>query len=87
MTGVQVIAQPDPSRRMHSDAWRSGVTDAEGRVTFEGMAPGDYLLFATETIPAEGWQDPAVLKRHEGKALPVKLDEAARKVVVLTVTS
>lgn len=87
LSGVLVIAVPDPARRVHSDAWRSGVTGDDGKVQFEGMVPGDYLLFATETIPAEAWQDPAVLKRHETKGLAVKLEEAARKVVVFSVTS
>ena len=87
LEGVLVVAVPDPARRMHSDTWRSGVTGPDGKVRFEGMAPGDYLLFATETVPADAWQDPAVLKRHESKGLAVKLEEAARKVVVFPVTS
>ena len=87
MAGVLVIAVPDPTRRVHSDAWRNAVTGDDGKVRFEGMVPGDYLFFATETIPAEGWQDPAVLKRHESKGLAVKLDQATRKLIVISVTS
>jgi hypothetical protein len=87
LAGVLVIAVPDPTRRVHSDEWRSGVTGADGKVQFEGMKPGDYLLFATETIPADAWQDPAVLKRHENRGQHVRLDEAGRKVIVLTVMS
>jgi hypothetical protein len=87
MAGVLVIAVPDPTRRMHSDAYRSGVTDAEGRVKFEGMVPADYQVFATETVPAEAWQDPAVLKRHDGKGLPINLAEGAVRVVELRISS
>ena len=87
MSGVLVIAVPDPTRRLHSDAFRSGVTDAEGRVKFEGVVPADYALFATETIAADAWQDPAVLKRYEGKGLAVKLAEGAVQLVELRITS
>ena len=87
MAGVMVIAVPDPTRRMHSDAYRSGVTDAEGKVKFEGVAPADYTLFASDTLAAEAWQDPAVLKRFDGKALAVKLAEGAVRLVELRITS
>jgi hypothetical protein len=88
MEGVLVMVVPEPGRRIHSDEWRSGVTDAKGGVQFEGMAPGTYLLFATETIPAEAWQDPAVLKRYENRlGPPLKVEEGARHLRVLTVIS
>ena len=88
MQGVLVMVVPEPGRRIHSDEWRSAVTDAEGRVRFEGMAPGNYLVFATETIPAEEWQNPEVLKRYENRlGPPAKLDEGVRVLRVLTVIS
>ena len=87
MAGVLVVAVPDTTRRMHSDAYRSGVTDAEGRVKFEGVVPAGYALFATETVPADAWQDPGVLKRHEGKGLAVTLTEGDVRLVELRISS
>ena len=56
-------------------------------MVIEGMVPAAYVLFATETVPAEAWQDPAVWKRHDGKGLAVTLVEAAARLVELRITS
>jgi hypothetical protein len=87
MAGVLVIAVPDASRRNLTDAYRSAVTDATGRAKFEGLVPGDYTLFATETLAAESWQDPAVLKRFQPRGEAVRLGEGAVRAVELRITS
>jgi protocatechuate 3,4-dioxygenase beta subunit len=86
IAGVLVMAVPEASRRSNGEAFRSAVTDSTGRVKLEGVAPGTYTLFATETIPAESWQDPAVLKRLEARGHVVKVGEAAVSVVELRIT-
>lgn len=70
MTGVLVIAVPSGARRNFTEAYRSAVTDVTGRVKLDSVVPGDYTLFATETLAAEAWQDPAVLNVSRPGARP-----------------
>ena len=85
--GVLVIAVPDRSRRTLSRGYRSATTGADGRARIDGLAPGEHVLFATETIEALDWQDPAVLERQEGRGTPVQLREGENKSVTLKITS
>jgi len=82
-----VIAVPDRSRRTLSRGYRSATTGADGRARIDGLAPGEHVLFATETIEALDWQDPAVLERQEGRGTPVQLREGENKSVTLKITS
>jgi hypothetical protein len=73
LAGVLVIAVPPANRRGQSSAYRSGTTGADGRARIE-LAAGDYMLFASDSVDAADWQDPAVLQRYEtrGTALTIR---------------
>jgi hypothetical protein len=86
IVGALVIAVPDVSQRQNSEAFRTAVTDSAGRVKLEGMWPGTYTFFATETLAADAWQDPAVIKRLEARGQMVKLTEGAVLLIELRIT-
>jgi hypothetical protein len=87
VSGVLVIAVPDAERRNQSRAYRSATTGGDGRARIEGLSPGDYTLFASETIEAGDWQDPAVLQRQESRGTAVTVREGETKTVSLRITS
>jgi hypothetical protein len=43
-------------------------TDQNGQFTLQGIAPGEYKLFAWEDIEPGRYMDPEFLKPHESKA-------------------
>jgi beta-lactamase regulating signal transducer with metallopeptidase domain len=59
-----------PSRRLGTQNAR---TDSEGRFRLTTIPPGEYLLFAWDSIEMESWEDPAVLKPFESSAVRVIL--------------
>jgi hypothetical protein len=48
---------------------------ADGSFKITDVPPGDYLVYAWESIPMFEWQDPAVLQRAAGKWVRVHLDD------------
>lgn len=86
VSGVLVIAVPDAARRNQSQAYRSATTDADGRVRIDGVTPGEYTLFATESIEADDWQDPAVLQRYERRGTVVRCRAGATATITLRIT-
>ena len=71
--GVRVVLVPDPARRFRSELFRTATTDAEGRIHIEGIAPGDYSLFAWEEVEEGAWQDPDFLRTYEPLGRTVRI--------------
>ena len=78
-----VIAVPDAARRNQSQAYRTATTDADGRARIDGLMPGEYILFASESVEAGDWQDPAVLQRYERRGTVVRFRESATETITL----
>jgi len=92
VSGRVVDAQQQPASGttivlVHDDALRYRVSeksisaDAAGRFQFDGIAPGNYKLFAWEKIDKNSWNDPAIMQEYERFATPLRI-EAGGKVTV-----
>jgi hypothetical protein len=60
-------------------------TDLTGAYQFSAVAPGDYLLFAWESMESGGWQDAGVLRDFESIGRPVHIDEGGKVTLDLSV--
>jgi hypothetical protein len=74
-----VVAVPEPRFRSHPDRYRKSLTDQHGHFTLRGLPPGDYTLFAWESIDGDAYYDPQFLRNYEGqgKTLHVKQGDHA----------
>jgi hypothetical protein len=68
-----VVAVPEARFRGHPDRYRKALTDQSGRFALRGLPPGDYTLFAWESVDGEAYYNPEFLRSYEsqGKALHV----------------
>jgi hypothetical protein len=83
--GVLVVAIPARYRQGGNSAFKSATTDASGRARIDGLAPGDYELFASASIGAAEWQDPSVLQRQVGSGTVVHASEGGRQTASVTI--
>ena len=60
-------------------------TDENGIISFKGLKPGEYKLFAWEDVEPGAYMDPDFLKPFESKAKSVKLDPSGHDAVQLKV--
>jgi len=74
-----VVAVPEARFRSHPERYRTAVTDQLGRYTLRGVVPGDYTLFAWESIDGEAYYNPEFLKSYEGQGEALHLGEGERK--------
>jgi hypothetical protein len=74
-----VVAVPELRFRGHQDRYRKALTDQHGHFTLRGLPPGDYTLFAWESLDGEAYYDPQFLRNYEGqdKTLHVNLGDHA----------
>ncbi len=83
VSGATVALVPEPQLRERSDLFKSANTDQYGAFLFRCVAPGDYKLFAWESVEADSYRDPAFLDPYEKQGLAVSVHEKSREQVQL----
>jgi hypothetical protein len=83
--GATVVIVSDLARRRRQDLNKSAISNTEGRVTFDGLAPGEYKLFAWDEIAAGAWQSPEVLRLYDGRGVNIRINENSKENVTLRV--
>jgi hypothetical protein len=75
--GSTVVVFPQGDQKSRADLVRKSSTDAAGQFRFDGLAPGDYKLFAWNSVEAEAWTDPDFLSIYENEGTWVHIVEGA----------
>jgi hypothetical protein len=78
---VRVVLIPDLARRSHYEKYRATTSDSAGRFRLEGIAPGEYTVFAWENIEENAWQVPEILRAYENQGKVVRVREGGRETV------
>jgi len=78
-----IVAVPEARFRSRPDRYRKTVTDQSGRFTLRGMPPGEYTLFAWESIDGDAYYNPEFLKSYESQGKTLSFSEGERKNVQL----
>lgn len=75
---TRVVLVPDSPRRSNSLLYQVTNPDAAGRFTLQGIAPGNYRIFAWESIPDSAWENAEYLASFErfGRAVSVASDRS-----------
>lgn len=82
--GARVIVAPERLRD-RPELFRDAVADQNGRFNLSSIPPGDYRLFAWESIEPFAWLDPQTLKQGESRSTFIRLSEMARETVEVPV--
>jgi hypothetical protein len=79
LANVTVIAVPEARLRARTDRYRKTVSDQSGHFTLHGLPPGEYTVFAWESMDGEAYYNPEFLKSYEGQGTVVRVSEGERK--------
>jgi hypothetical protein len=80
--GVTVVLVPRARER--TELYRSAKTDDAGRFRFKTIVPGDYRVYAWETVQEYAWMDPDFMRTLENKGEPVSIPEGSPQAVQVT---
>jgi hypothetical protein len=73
--GTMVVLVPPDDKRTQQDLYRTALVDAAGAFTVKAVPPGDYSMYAFDTVEPGAWQDPEFLARFDGKAKKITVRE------------
>jgi protocatechuate 3,4-dioxygenase beta subunit len=85
LANVTVVAVPETRLRARTDRYRKTVSDQSGHFTLHGLPPGEYTVFAWESVDGEAYYNPEFLKSYEGQGTVVRVSEGERKSLQLAV--
>jgi hypothetical protein len=78
VANATIVAVPEVRLRGRVDRYRKTVSDQTGHFTLHGLPPGDYTLFAWESIDGEAYYDPEFLRVYEGRERAMHVNEGDR---------
>jgi hypothetical protein len=85
-SGATVALVPQASRRQNPGLYRLATSDPMGRFTLSGVPPGQYKLFAWESIPSGAYQNPEFIAKYEERGTAVTVNPATTTSAQVTVT-
>jgi protocatechuate 3,4-dioxygenase beta subunit/sarcosine oxidase gamma subunit len=80
-----IVAVPQTRLRTQVERYRKTVSDQSGRFVLHGVEPGDYTLFAWESVDGEAYYNPDFLKNYEAQGSALRVSEGDRKSVRMEV--
>jgi Carboxypeptidase regulatory-like domain len=75
VAGATVALVPEAARRGNLALYVSAVTDAAGRFVMRGVPPGDYKLFAWESVRPFAYQNGAFIAKNENRGRVVHVGQ------------
>jgi hypothetical protein len=79
------LVPQEPARQRQPVFYRSVKTDRSGAFQLKGLPPGEYKLYAWESVENRAWVDAEFLKPVEAKAMAVTIREGDSQIVEIKV--
>jgi hypothetical protein len=77
-----VVVIPESGARFYTNH-KYAVTDASGRFQIADVPPGDYKIFAWESVESRAWQDPDFVRQYEAQGTSVRVVEGRNSAIEL----
>jgi hypothetical protein len=76
VAAVTVALVPEGAQRRY-DVYRSATTDAQGRIHLDGVVPGEYKVYAWESVENGAWTDPDFIRNYQNSGVAVRASEGS----------
>jgi len=66
-----VVLVPPAGNRQNAMKYKSMQTDDKGHFSMKGVPPGEYTLFAWQSVLSTAWMNPDFLAKYQNRGRPV----------------
>lgn len=73
LPGAQVVLVPESESRFRFDRYRRAVSGEDGTFSLRGIAPGEYKLFAWDSIESNAELNAEYMRAYENLGTPVRI--------------
>jgi hypothetical protein len=80
-----VVVIPPDARRENHELYKTAKSDAAGKFTVRGIAPGNYKLFAFEGLAGGEFYNSRFLSKYEFRGKPINVAQGGATTESLTV--
>jgi len=77
-SGMTVVLIPPDDRRQNPALYKTATSNAQGNFVMNAVPPGQYKLFAWESIPSTAYQNADFMKAFEDRGVTVSVAAGAR---------
>lgn len=77
-SGISMVLIPD-QHRDRNELFKNTTTDSNGKYTIRGIPPGDYKLYAWDSMEQFAWFDPDVMAKYESQGRPIHVTELSNQ--------
>lgn len=74
--GATVVLVPSADKRERMEMYKMTTSDQTGRFSLKSIPPGEYTVYAWDSVEPGSWQDPEFLARFESKGKKITLKES-----------
>jgi protocatechuate 3,4-dioxygenase beta subunit len=79
VANAEIVVVPEARLRGREDRYRKAVSDQSGRFTLRAIPPGEYTVFAWESLDGEEYLNADFLKNYEGQGSALHISEGEHK--------
>ena len=76
--GAMVVLVPPASDRRNAMKFKTAMTDDKGSFSMNGIAPGEYTLFAWESVLPTAWMNSDFLAKYENRGTRILTSQGTR---------
>jgi len=80
-----VVVVPPDARRENHELYKTATSDAAGKFTIRGVAPGNYKIFAFEGLAGGEFYNPRFLSKYESRGKPINVAQGGSTTESLTI--
>ncbi|HET9129894.1 MAG TPA: carboxypeptidase-like regulatory domain-containing protein, partial [Terriglobia bacterium] len=71
--GATIVIVPISVRQQNPALYRTATADADGRFSLTGISPGEYTVFAWESVLTGAWQNAAFLAKYQSRGQTLRV--------------
>jgi hypothetical protein len=78
VAAMTVALVPEGAQQKRLDVYRNATSDASGKIHLDNVVPGDYRIYAWESVENGAWTDPDFMRAYQNNGTTLHVGEGGQ---------